>query len=356
VNPFPPAPTPGAPISAAWMSRFIAACRMCLPLAGNGTRISYTANGAVIHSTATGYKAVASGLQPFAVRYHDPVNAQGQSTGHPQWEIYLPTGCLAVGATCTPINATASDTESHGGEDGWYLLALDETAGTVETTGSGADATSFKQWMIIVHAKTSAKVTGVDALDADPRRLFYVSARPAIRGSISAADWYADERGDTFSQVVAEVTITQPSGGQGEPGRSVKRFVTAPISVQAPGTASSGAGANFDLVWYFSTSNGALQLDKLYTIRNNLSVAGMAVEGDTMKDVSAAVADASVHKVFVKVNANPGSGANTVEALVDPNPTGDDDFITWLDIYHIRNGCVEADYRLSALANVQVYR
>lgn len=326
------------------------ACRRCMPIAGPGTRISYTPEGAVITSTATTAAAASSGLLPFTVRYHAPLNDQGQSAGNPQWEIWLPPGCVSCGSTCTAINNRAKENTGHEGDaDRWYVLPLDESEGTAETQGG----VQVKRWHVIVHAKTSAKITGVDALNADTRNLLYVSARPVINGNITDDDWHASERGDAFSQIVSTVTITVA-----DTTRSVAQSVFAPISVQAPGLAASGAGSNFDLVWYFSidADTGKLELDKLYSIRNTLAVAGMSVIGDTMTDLSAAVVQGGSHKVCVKVSSNPNNGDNEVATIVDPNPTSGDDFITWLDIYHFNYGCLSGDYRLSALANVQVWR
>ena len=114
---FPPDPVPGAPVSASWMRRFLAAARASVPIAGPGIRASYTPNGVILSAAAGTAAPASSGTAPFSVRWHQP--AAGTAG---QWEIYLPSGCVSLGRTCGVLNAPASDTSGHASEAGWYLL------------------------------------------------------------------------------------------------------------------------------------------------------------------------------------------------------------------------------------------
>lgn len=95
----------------------------------------------------------------------------------------------------------------HGDDEaGWYLLYLDEDEGASETytfgDGDGAVTTVSRTWDIIAHAKTSAKMYGVDDLNASARRLLYVSARKRqsreIRTRRTPREWRT--RGATSSR------------------------------------------------------------------------------------------------------------------------------------------------------------
>lgn len=347
MTPFPPAPSPGSPVSASWMRRFLAACRASMPLEGIGTRLQHTPNGTFIHVRATAASATEP-LKPFTVRWHQPADADGQ------WEIYMPAGCMSCGSTCFPANVAAHDTEGHGGEDGepgWYILPLDESQGQQKTD---ADGHSYRSWSVTIHAKTSAKIQGEDTVDAVPRHLAFASAwteNPAQNSS----DVDESAIGDEFSQVVAGVRVT--TSGQGKI-RKVFAYVSSPISVQAH------VKSNFDLEWWFTRDNANLELDKVYAVRNDLSVAGMVVKGDTKIDVTAAWAtDGNTHDIYAIIRSNPQDPAeNIVEVQVDNSNQGNTsgEFTTKLLLYIVKNGGVDiytfSDARSSSLSNIQIYR
>lgn len=308
-------------------------------------------------------KATATGLSPFACRFHV---TEDDEDG--KWEVYLPTGCLAVGQTCAPLNVPMSSVDGHDEEDKWYLLALDEDEGSpfqtrteTATDSEGHEQTitvQIRRWEVIVHGKTSAKIDGVDTLQSAARRLMYVSAK-RTRGSGESAPT-AEERardcwGDEFSQTVGLIYVeTKPDvlhSGQTITTRRYEAGVKSSISVAAK------AAQNFDLVWYFEVDDetGELSVTHVYCIRNSTTIGGMTVYGPTMTEVTDAT-----NSIWVRINTNTlisGSSQNILSVVFDPsNPSSDDTFVTWLRIYNIANNVVSADYRASALNNAITYR
>ena len=343
---FPPDPVPGSPVSSSWMRRFLAACRACRPLQGPGTRISYTPNGAFISSTATGVADARRATQPFAVRWHEPADADGQ------WEVYLPPGCLSVGGTCEPLNHRVTVTAGHVDETDWYRLELDESQGEVMTrTSADGETIRYRRWQVVVHAKTSAKIYGEDEIDEDARRICYVSAEPTWSANDSNDDKWRSYAGDEFSQQIATVIVEEESDGS---GRRVEQTMSSAISV------AGKTRTNFDLVWCVAIgSDNLLKVKKLLCVRNRMSIAGMVAKGDTLVDVSAAVQDGDEGSyIFAKIRSNEyDQNENIVEVHVDPSGPTSNDFTTWLELYRLRNnGGIMDDYRPSALTNSQVYR
>lgn len=273
----------------------------------------------------------------------------GQGSG--RWEIYLPRGCVSVGATCEPINKPVWEMEGHTKEKDWYLLKMDETEGETESF----DGEQYRAWDVVVHAKTSAKMYGMDALDAPPRWLLYASATPR-KGDVSDKRKYGPKSGDEFAQQVATIYIGEVDG---ETVRRVEQSTTNAISVQGR------RKLNFELVWYFSVEqDGGLKLEKVYMTRNELSVAGMVVTGDDMVDVTAAAKmdeedeeNGNRHEIYAEIRTNQYSGENMLEIQVDPDDMETDDFVTWIKLYGLYNGGAQiGDERAEALANLQVYR
>ena len=348
---FPPDPVPGAPVSASWMRRMLAACRACMPIAGKGVRISYKPNGAFINVDVDAVGSVAEAQYfPFLVRFH---TTDTDTTG--QWEIRIPNGSVSVGGACSPINRRASDTSGHDEEDGWYLLYLDESDGTAETRQkTDADGNtitvSTRRWAVTAHCKTSAKITGVDALNAAERRLVYFSAdKMAAPGETFQEEPMARKFawGDEFSAVVGTIVVEERNGEKS------RRFSTnGAMAIAVAGRARQ----NFDLVWYFSVDQyGRLVCDNVYAIRNSMTVAGMNVVGETMTNVSALKAPGS-HTLFICIDINEENGQNAISVYVDPSDTNpDSDFTAWAQLYG-KGETSLIDYRASALNNVQVYR
>lgn len=327
----PEAPQKGQPVRAETIRQIIDCLRMFRPLPGLNVRTHVTPGGTIINGTPGG-ASVSGETLPWTVRKHVTDNDENG-----QWEIFLPPGVMSVGETCEPLNKAAGEKKGHQSDvSGWYSFPLDESEGI---------------FSIIAHAKTSAKVYGVDALDAPARRLLYVSARKdpsqADQANMDDSDRVANTWGDEFSQVVATVKISQPEGGK--VARKITQHCSAPISVAAR------VRANFDLVWYFSVGAGSsIVVERLDCIRQLIAVAGMGVTGDQMTQVTGA------EKIFAKIDTKDmteGDGIISVEA--DPGDgvtTTSGDLTTWLPLYDLTSNSVAADYRDQSLKNVQLYR
>lgn len=351
-------PSRGQTIRADLIGQIIDYMRESTPVRGPNILVSRTPGGSVLSVKPGGAGGPASGTAPWTVRKHVTEDDENR-----QWEIWLPTGCMSVGGTLTPINLAASAVSGHGGDKpGWYLLKLDEEEGAADTStdgdGESQVTTSYRIWDIVAHAKTSAKVDGVDELSAPARRLLYVSARkrltPEEASSQTDAQMVADSWGDEYSQVVAVVTVGTRQQGQGsaQPFRQIVQAASAPISVQ--GRSASG----FDLVWYFSvnTTDGGISVARLFCVRQIATAAGFTLRGPQMTEVAL-----NAQTIYAKVLTNPlrnSSYQNQIEVVVDPSgqyPAADN-FVTWLLLYSMKSNAVDADYRATALANIQVYR
>ena len=352
---FPEPPLKGQPVRAETIRQIIDCLRMFRPIAGANIRTKVTPGGTVINGTPGGGAAPASGgTLPWTVRKHV---TEGDESG--QWEIWLPPGVMAVGGSCDPLNKAASEKSGHADDlPGWYSIRLieDEGSPTRTETVVGEDGdeqtVNVRDFQIIAHGKTSAKVYGADALAAPARRLLYVSARKVPsqteQSEMDDAARVANTWGDEFSQIVATVKITQPEGG--EKSRKITQARSTPISVGAR------ERENFDLVWYFSVgADNSLSVERLYCVRQLLAVAGMGVTGDQMTLVPG-----DAERLFAKIDTKDMSGANgiiTVEADPDEeDTTTSGDLVTWLPLYDLTANAVSADYRDQSLKNVQLYR
>ena len=267
-------------------------------------------------------------VAPYTVRY---------DADEEMWLVYLPDGCMNVGGTCTPIN------ENAGGF--WYSFALDESEGT---TSEDADGNTYCEWTVTAHAKTSAKVYGVDGLGAPARRLMYVGASDRLDPSPSDAQLYRDTPGDSFSCAVAIVRVTTVQAD----GVTSTRRTVAQLRRTVVDVGDVPAPAGYDLVWYFSVDDGALSVEKVYCVRQISAMAGMAVTGDQMTEVT----DAG--DVYCRIDsANIANGRGLATVVADPqDPHTSTDYLTWLPLYHLTENTVTADYRENSFRNVQIYR
>lgn len=341
---FPVPPNKGEPIRAEFFRQVVDYMRRITPVAGPNIKVSIGPGGAKIEGTPGGAAAVVE-TAPWTVRRH---TTDTDTTG--QWEIWLPPGCMSVGAECTPLNKAASEKTGHGGDPvGWYALYLDETAGAPTRTETDVEQVTaeIREFSIIAHAKTSAKVYGVDALDAPARRLLWVEARKTPSATELAGETNADRVsgtwGDEFSQTVATVTITEENG---ETSRKITGRCTAPISVAARERTS------FDLVWYFGfDDDGVLEVKKLYCLRQSASAAGITFAGETMTDVTGSQA------IYARIDATDFRlGGGIVSVLKDPNGVNvSSPRVVWLHLYDVTSNAVTADYRSQSLVNIQLY-
>lgn len=328
---------PGERLTAANYNALLDYVRRITPVQGANVKVDYRLCGAVISGTPGGSLSV--DIKPFTVRYHDNM-----------WEIYLPSGCVNVGGTCEPINPSASESGGvHANDPGdWRILGIDEEDGATLTD---SDGNNYREFDVVVHAKTSAKIHSVDDLNADARRLFWCAAkdRLTVESAMSAHDRYRDTPGDSFSCVVAIIRVTDVSSGDDqEYARSVTQIRSVPVDV-----GDVPAPTGFDLVWYFSVSNGALKVEAVYCMRQVAAVAGIAVTGDGMTDVKGA------SDVYARIDtADMTDGSGIVEVVTDPGNAvhAGDTLVTWLPLYELAANTVTADYREASLKNIQLYR
>ena len=299
-------------------------------------------------------------LAPFTVRLH---KTEDDQTG--QWEIYLPPGCCNVGGTCEPINAKAKDTTHHEDDgDDWYVLNFDQTM-EFATTESESDGPMeyTNSFIVSAHAKPSAKMYGVDAIDAPARRLLWIGVRDVSR---STGDWsasqypdsvrYKDVPGDAWSCDVAEIFGSYDidwSQSGADPATAERRWRvvqrrSTPIDLALP----AGVGVSgFDLVWNLAVTDGELEVKNLFCVRQVAAAAGIAITGDTMTDVL----DAST--VYARIDCTDmRRGAGILEVLTDPQSVTDsEDFAVWLPLYSLKNNFVTEDHRATSLNNVQLF-
>ena len=351
---FPPRKmAPGERLTAANYNTLLDYVKRITPLAGANVKVDYRLCGAVISGTPGGDAADRS-IKPFTVRHHAG-----------QWEIYMPDGCVNVGGTCEPINRAASAAGGDHEDDpkGWHALGLDETFGA---TGTDAEGNTYREWDVSVHAKTSAKMWQVDDLDAPARRLVWAGVTDRLKpsSSMTDAERYKDRPGDTFSATVARVRVTTVSNdgetdsndgetdsndGETDIIRSVTQLRETPIDV-----GDVPAPTGFDLVWYFSVVNGALNVEKVFCLRQVTTAAGMSITGDQMTDVTGA------EDIYAKIDTeNMAYGSGLVTVVTDPDdeePHTTTHFVTWLLLYHLVENTVAGDYRENSLSNLQIYR
>jgi len=348
---------PGDKVTGTWINQLLRAIRRQKPLCGPGISTRVTPDGTVLTAAAAPARAQAAApLAPFTVRHH---RTGGDAAG--QWEIYLPPGCCSVGGACDVMNARADAKSGHEGDgDGWYEVpGPSRLVGTQAAVGEGEDARQVtrKSCTVRAHVKPSAKVYGVDAIDAPARRLLavcviddYIVNRYISMGRPDLArefwDWNA--AGDVFSAQVAEIAITEDGGVA---SRTVTQNRTAPIDLVPPaGTGVSG----FDLVWNLEMSElGMLYTRNLFCVRQVAAAAGISLTGDTMTDV------VNASKVYARIDATDMTdGSGVVQVVKDPQDAGiSSPYVVWLPLYDLKNNncLVTADHRPQSLVNLQLF-
>ena len=310
-------------------------------------------------------------LAPFACRRKLPAGETAQNSQY-RWEIYLPPGCVSCGHSCEVLNKPMPELQGYEDDDGWFLLygtqvgATDRpnisSTETVEIAGASHSIIKEEHWWdVVVHAKTSAKVYGVDELDASARRMVYAQAHriwpaDAMAPVENQRRWRGYE-GDEYSQVVGRIkwcSTIDATASTGSTSWVFEPYTRAAISV------AGRVPTNFDLVWYFSVddTDGGLAVEKVYAVRLEQAVAGLMVKGPTMTEVTDAEED-----IYALITTNPESTTaeleNVISVVCDPFSNGDpasNQFVTWLKLYDIAHNVVSADYRASSLVNVQTFR
>ncbi len=279
-----------------------------------------------------------SELTPFLVRYHEG-----------QWEIYLPDGCVNVNGSCEALNPLASDTGSAHEDDGsaWRLLAVDESNAT---TGTDGDGNTYKQFLVTVHAKLSAKIYGTDGVDDPARKLLWAGTRDELNRNPTDAQRYKDTPGDYWSCRVARIVITEVTDSdtnETTTTRTVTQLRTTAVDVS-----TTTATAAFDLEWYLSGDNGELTVEQLVCVRQTGSGAGVTLTGPTMTDVTGVQ---STIDAKIDTTALVDGGRGVITVLADQTTTTSTDYVLWLRLYELTCNTVTADYRSTALANVQIF-
>lgn len=321
---FPPDPVPGSPVSASWMRRMLAACRASMPLAGNGARLRYTPNGTFIDVVGTA-AADKTSLEPFAVRWHQPGNADGQ------WEIYLPAGSGSLAQTCAPINAEAADTSGHDGETDWYVIPF---------SGQPADG---DEYTVIVHLKQ--RVADADNLpqngdpEVSPAMLAWMHKTVSDPSDRTDSEQIA-YAGDGESFTVATIRYVAPDGG-GAPAPTV--IQTRLGSVTFPGTVNQ----EFDLWWAFEINGSTLTVAEMGLLRRTLSTGTDVATIDDPVDVTDAA-----EGIYLRVELNGSAVELTVALDVNVTTAGDNFFI--VQLYEVDEYHVASDFR-SALWRLPMY-
>ena len=353
---FPVKPQKGQPVRAELIGQIIDCLRMFRPLPGRNILTQCTPGGTIINGTPGGAASADVRLH-WAMRFH---RTDDDTTG--QWEIWLPPGCMAVGDSLQNLNPAASDTSGHDDdEDGWRILPIDEQHGqpTIDKTeGEGADAvrTVARKWLVVAHAKTAARLDGVDAIDKPAKRYLFVATKKILTAQEEQQqtdEERADDAwGDEFAQTVGRIEVgTVTKGGTTTVYRKATQYARAPLSVQG------GPRTGFDLEWTFGfDADGWLEVKHVYCVRPTLAAAGITLNGPAMTEVTGAQSS-----IYAKIKTNPldtNSNSGSVEVVIDPSDMRTDDDLTWLRLYDMAYNAVkdDCDYRAQSLANIQVYR
>lgn len=294
------------------------------------------------------------GNHPWLCRFH---TTEDDTDGH--WEIYLPPGCMSVGANCSPMNLPAAEIEGHENDaDGWFALPVDETQPPTSTTTDGDVTTTEQLWEVVAHGKTSAKIYGVDDLNALPRRLLYVSVRrirsageeepTAEETAEEAAAW-----GDEFAQTVAHIAIRKTTkDGTTTVSRQIAQNVAIPVSVAGRTT------SELELIWYLSLdASGTASVEKVYCrFAGMLAIGGMAVSGPPLTEVTDAESTIFAKIETSNMSASSVGVSNVLSVVMDVSPSASDEFVLLLPLYNMAYNTVLADLRAQSLVNALTYR
>lgn len=360
MNELPSVLQPGEKVTNTWIGQLLRAIRRQTPIAGPGLKAKVTPAGTVLSAEAPHAHAAGGGLHPFAIRFYkkDPSDPSDMG-GKYGWKIYLPPGCVSVGGTCEPMNLKMRDLSGHEDEGAyWHDLDLLENQGQQRQETENGETVYYRDFEVIVHAKTHAKIVGVDELDAAARRLFFVEARSVRTNSgepRTARQAALCFEGDEFYQTIATVSIRRAPTDSGSIAdhkytRTVIQTVKSAISV------AGRAASNFDLEWYFEVGEeySEITCSKVYCRRNLQAVAGMVVTGPNYVEVTNPASSAD-HAVYARIDVN-GAAENVLDVVLDPSSTQGGDLVTWLKLYDMSYNTVKADYRASSLVNVQTFR
>lgn len=344
---YPQIPSPGTPVSSTLIGDIIRCLRRVTVIDGRNTSVSYGMYGTVVDVKAEGGKAAKPTLAPFAARYVEEDADKG--IPYSGWEIYLPAGCVAVGSACTPINPKAyriKDLERKD-EVGWYRMP---DPGGHET---GDD------WLIVVHAKCCAALSGIDEFADWPRRYLWAAVEEG------PGDMTQEEReenvndvGDTFADTVG--TIVWQENDDGAEYAQYAHTVKTPIFLRDDVTPRQ-----FALYTAFEVDEDdlTLSLDRLFVRNLVFDAAGASFVADGMTEVGT-----DAEAVYLKISAltTPYTGEVKPYATIT-NPDGEtmtvpeqvqadrQDGEIWLQLYGLKHGHVVTDGH-DAIRNIQLYQ
>lgn len=334
--------SPGEKVTAAHHNALLDYVLRTTPRAGRNTTISEKPNGCFINAQPGGGAAATAEDGPFRVRWHAP-DGDGQSAPEPQWEIYLPTGCMSVEGSCTVLNTPASETSGHEDEDGWYVLPFPQ----------GDDPGEYR---VVVHGKQRTQLQSEEDNSNDIVR---TSTRPAMLAAAEKAEWVGEEEsetrqdyaGDVIHPIVATITLSSEEGGGLV--RQAARVVSAPIVVQGE------RAATFDLVWIYSRAEGAVRpaLEGILCANQSFSAGGTSYEatsdGEYDPDEPLAAGNQDAY-IWLKIDTSAALYKITVEENTTSSILSTDE-VTWVRLYTLRWDRVDPDERTN-LNQVPIYR
>lgn len=378
-----PIPVRRAPISAKWAGDITRAINARRLIAGKGIRLTKSPNGTIVEATAVSFAAGAmlSHLLPFTCRYAT-MDETGEYDG---WEIFLPAGCVTIGASHKPMNPPARRKKSgSNGNDviedvpSWYRLGIFTQNGsdTQYLTAKTVDGKTVMQdvFTVTIHAKRYSAMEGVDEFEKFPVRYFFADAT-SRNAPGNLKDSYSGDWGDTFSAEVGCLEIEEAPDGE-----NATRYVRTSVnSAHGPIYAEFSADTGgFDLIHSLTmaspSNNPSIIGDKLYMTNRALNAAGVTLVANDIFDLetSIAVGDGAITSVYLKIDTTkiPYEGTVLTYRKTEQGGTAggnggeltEDEFIVqnksmtdiMVLIFRMQGGRIMLDNRRS-LNNLQVY-
>ena len=313
-------------------------------IAGRGIALRRTPSGTVIDCTAESVgKAVASGLKPWAVRYHKPAAAAGESEPDGQWEVYLPPGTLTIRSNCYVMNDPASNTTGHDDEANWYTIPLNE-----------GSASGTKTFNIVAHGKPNVMMrSGNQGYTVASPFVAVTAELASVENPMSDTDLSAGYIADIWNAVIATVTVTRTtSNNVATVTRSVLQVKKAAVDV--PADMPTYFRPVFKLEWVGS-SPYPLFVNEIHLEDRTVYVGGAAT---TASDVDLKPSYSGYCRIYLTIDtsvATPTAALSVVQEGPSDAPlpsTASSQPIILFEMYNMR---VTADLR-SNLSNLPYYR
>lgn len=342
-------PVRGTPLRASWAADVTDAVNALAPMSAPGLLARQGMGGTGFARVPENRRGQAlTGVSLFAIRKVVQGN-DAPTVPYTGWEIYMPNGCVSVGATCQALNPRAYRTVDGETvyEEGWYRLAC--------PADEPDRATS---WPVVVHAKCCAALEGVDTFSEWPKRYVWAEMQndPGEMTQSEHENAVFDV-GDTFSATVGTViwTFDDSLNASWAYSQGVRAAITVRETV---------ATAPMALLFAFSVyeDDVELSLERIFVRNQTFSAAGATFIAADLFEVN--VAHEAVYLVvntattpytatlqsFASVTS--GNTTLTVPAQVQANRQPGQ---IWVQLYGLKNGHVTLD-NLSALNNLQIYQ